>query len=117
MAMSEGMGVTPVYNLDRGNDGGMFGGDGGGMWVFFLFFLLAWGGNGGGLFGGRGEGAATNMINNDFLYTNLNQSLGRLADSTAQGFTGIQNGICNLGYTNLSNFKDMQAQMASCLVA
>ena len=66
MAMTEGMGVTPVYNLDRIDNDGFFG-DGGGMWMMmFLFFLLAWGGNG---FGGFGGGnAPLNTLNNDFLY-------------------------------------------------
>lgn len=107
-------GITPVMNVG-GDNGGLFGGsDGGGLWVFFLFFLLAWGGNGIGGFGGGNAGTGLNMISNDFMYTNLNQSLGRLSDGITQGFTGISNGLCNLGYENLSNFKDMSAQMASC---
>lgn len=111
MAMSDGMGVTPVYNLDRGNDG-MFGGDGGGAWVFFLFFLLAWGGGNGFGFGNRG-GVATE-ISNDFLYSNLSNQLGRLSDQNTFLSNSIQQGICSLGYENLSNFKDLQAQLSSC---
>lgn len=112
MAMSDGMGVTPVYNLDRGNDG-MFGGDGGGAWVFFLFFLLAWGGNGFG-FGNRGGAGVATEISNDFLYSNLSNQLGRLSDQNTFLSNSIQQGICNLGYENLSNFKDLQAQLSSC---
>lgn len=113
MAMSDGMGVTPVYNLDRGGDG-MFGNDGGGAWMMmFLFFLLAWGGNGLGGFGGRGAGLATE-ISNDFLYSNLSNQLGRLSDQNTFLSNSIQQGICNLGYENLSNFKDLQAEIASC---
>lgn len=116
MAMTDGMGVMPVYNLDRSNDGGIFGGsDGGGMWVFFLFFLLAWGGNGFGGFGGNG--GATGMVNNDFLFTNLNQSLDRLGQSVGAGFQGVNNGICDLGYRNLANFKDLQAEISNCYCA
>lgn len=113
MAMSDGMGVTPVYNLDRSNDG-MFGGDGGGMWVFFLFFLLAWGGNGFGGFGGGAGSVAANTISNDFLYSNLTNQIGRLSDQNTFLSNSIQQGLCNLGYENLSNFKDLQAQAASC---
>lgn len=111
MAMTEGMGVTPVYNLDRRDNDGFFG-DGGGMWMMmFLFFLLAWGGNG---FGGFGGGnAPLNTLNNDFLYTNLSGQIGRLSDQNTFLSNSIQQGICKLGYENLSNFKDLQAQLAS----
>lgn len=110
MAMTEGLGVTPVYNLDNKNDDGMFGG--GGMWVFFLFFLLAWGGNGlGGLGGGN---SAVSQLDNQFIYSNLSSSLDRIENENFNNFRAVDNAICSLGYTNLSNFKDMQAQMASC---
>jgi len=108
--MTETMGVTPVYSLDGNKDNNMMGG--GFMWVFFLFFLLAWGGNGLGGFGGAN--AATNQINNDFIYSNLSNQIGRNADQVQNGFAGLNSGLCNLGYTNLSNFKDMQAQMSQC---
>ncbi len=100
MDMSNGLGVTPVYNLDGGRDnGGMFGG--GGAWIFFLFFLLAWGNNGLGGFGGNGA----NQINNDFLYSNLNQSMQRGFDSLGaqnsnlvNNVQGIQQGLCDSTY-------------------
>lgn len=112
MAMSEGMGVTPVYNLDSRNSDSFMGG-GSGSWVFFLFFLLAWGGGSGFGFGNRGEGVAQE-ISNDFLYTNLNGTLGRIQEQNAFNMNSLQQGLCNLGYTNLSNFKDISAQIASC---
>ena len=89
----EGTGVMPVYDLNNRTaaaDGAGFGG--GWMWVVMLFFLLAWGGGGLGGFGG-GNGAV-NTLTNEFLYTNLNNTLN-------QGFTqlgnqnfGIQKDIC-----------------------
>jgi hypothetical protein len=109
MAMSEGLDVMPTYSLNKGSGDGMFGGSG--SWIFFLFFLLAWGGNGLGGFGGNN---ASNQITNDFLFSNLNNQLGRLSDQTAAGFTGVNQGLCSLGYETASNFKDMQAQMANC---
>lgn len=115
MAMSDGLDVMPTYSLNRNDGDGMFGG-GSGAWVFFLFFLLAWGGNGFGGFGGAGN-AAANQISNEFLFSNLTNQVGRLADQSTSIFNTIQQGLCNLGYENLSNFKDMTAQMASCLVA
>ena len=110
MAMTEGLGVTPVYNLDNRNDDGMFGG--GGAWIFFLFFLLAWGGNGFGGFGGNGAGF--NTINNDFLYSNLSNQLGRLSDQNTYNMNTLQQGLCSLGYNNLAQFKDLSSEIASC---
>ena len=64
--MGGGGGMTPaeailVSDRNRNYDDGMFGGSG--SWVFFLFFLLAWGNGGWGGFGNRnmvGEAVATN---------------------------------------------------------
>lgn len=111
MGMTDGMGVTPVYNLDDRRDDGMFGGSG--AWVFFLFFLLAWGGNGLGGFGGRGVGAV-DAISNEFLYSNLNGQISRMQDQNVALSNSVQQGICDLGYANLSNFKDLQAQICNC---
>ena len=110
MAMTEGLGVTPVYNLDNRNDDGMFGY--GGAWIFFLFFLLAWGGNGFGGFGGAN--GTVGQINNDFMYSNLSNQLGRMQDQNTFISNSLQQGLCNLGYENLSNFKDLQAQLSNC---
>ena len=109
MAMTEGLGVTPVYNLDNRNDEGMFGN--GGAWIFFLFFLLAWGGNGFGGFGGAN--GTVGQINNDFMYSNLSNQLGRIQDQNTFTANSLQQGLCSLGYENLSNFKDLQAQLSN----
>lgn len=107
--MDNSLGVTPVYNLDRNNDGGVFGGNG--SWIFFLFFLLAWGG---GNFGGFGGNGATSEISNDFMYSNLNNTLGRIQDQNTYNMNTLQQGLCTLGYDNLSQFKDLTAQLANC---
>lgn len=92
MAMEgSGLSVADALALERNNDG-MFGGNG--MWVFFLFFLLAWGGNGG-LLGGNGISNGANFVNNDFLYTNLKNTMDNGFMQTAnQNFT-IQKDLCN----------------------
>lgn len=104
------MGAQPVYNVGGGNDDFM---GGSGMWVFFLFFLLAWGGNGIGGFGG-GSSTGLNQINNDFMYSNLSAQLRDNAMQNTNILNGIQQGLCSTAYENLSNFKDLTAQMASC---
>lgn len=67
-------GMSPAEALlvsDRGGDG--FGWGNGGMMLLFLIFLLT-GGRG---FGGWGNGVGTgaNFVNNDFLYTNLKNTV------------------------------------------
>ena len=88
--MDSGLSSTEALLLGRDNNNGMFG-SGNDAWVFFLFFLLAWGGGGFG-FGNNGY---TNQINNDFLYTNLSNQLGRgqdrIENTLGQGFTQIAN--------------------------
>lgn len=90
----EGTGVMPVYDLNNRTtaaDGAGFGG--GWMWVVMLFFLLAWGGGGFGGFGGGANGAV-NTLTNEFLYTNLNNTMNQGFTQLAnQGF-GIQRDIC-----------------------
>lgn len=78
---------------------------GGWMWVFFLFFLLAWGGGGFGFGGGAyAQGALTRAE----LYEGLNNN------NVVRKLDGIGDGICNLGYTTLANFKDLQSSLDSC---
>ena len=111
MGMSEGMGgITPVYNLDGNRNDGFS--EGGWIWLIFLFALLGWGGNGfGGGFGGGAAGvSALNGISNDFIYSNLTNQMGRLSDQNTFISNSIQQGISNLGYENLSNFKDLPEQ-------
>lgn len=91
--MMENCGITPVYNVDGNNrNDGMFG-DGGWIWIIFLFFLMAWGGNGwGGGFGNGGgagspgfQGYATRAdINEGFLFNNIQG-----------GIQGLQTQLCN----------------------
>lgn len=78
-------GMSPAEALlvsDRNNDGWGFGGNGG-MMLLFLVFLL-FGGRGGWGWGGNGVGPGANFVNNDFLYTNLNNTVGN-------GFTQVAN--------------------------
>lgn len=120
--MDSGLSSTEALLLGQGGRrGGMFGGDGNGDWVFFLFFLLAWGGNGFG-FGGNG---VSNQINNDFLYTNLSNQLGRgqdrIENTLGQGFTQVANmqfgtrqDICN-GFGNVQMaISNLQHNQDSC---
>lgn len=70
----EGAQMVPVYDMNKSDGDGFMGGGAGWMWVVMLFFLLAWGGGFGG-FGGNGANGAVNTLTNEFLYTNLNNTL------------------------------------------
>ena len=107
--MTNGGGLTPVYNVGE-NDGF---GTGNGLLVFFLFFLLAWGG-----FGNNGYGPNNNAlanyatqadITNGFNYANINSQLGDIANSIntlgynqLQGLNNVNTSIMG-GFANLNN--------------
>ena len=129
--MMESTGITPVYNVDGNNRNDGMWGDGGWVWIIFLFFLMAWGGNGwnNGFGGGTNapgfQGYATRAdINEGFLFNNVQNGIQgiqtQLCDGFAtvnsnisngfantnlgmcQGFNGVQSSIANLGY-NMQN--------------
>lgn len=116
---ANGLSVADALALqDRnGNNDGMFGGNG--AWVFFLFFLLAWGN--GGLWGNR-ENGMSNQINNDFLYTNLRADLNSGFNETNANLRqldnqvrGVQQGLCDGFYaqntTMLQGFNGVGQQL------
>lgn len=109
--MTSGSGVQPVYSIGNGND--VFG-NGNGLLVFFLFFLLAWGGFGNNGWGPNGNNVAGNLatqadITNGFNYANINSQLGDINGSInalgynqLQGMNGINTTIMG-GFANLNN--------------
>lgn len=107
MAMAEGMGVMPVYNLDNKNDGDGFGGNGF-IWILFLFVLLGFGRDG---FGGGSQNAS--QISNDFLSNQVGQGFAQVTNQNFatqkdlfQGFAGIGNAICDSTYALNNSIKD-----------
>ena len=124
-----GLSVADALALqDRsGRDDGMGFGDGGFMWLFFLFFLLAWGGNG--MFGGNGgaTGAALTRAElcDGFNFQNVENGIrgvqnglcdGFYAVNTSllNGFAGVSNSLCN-GFNNVNgNITQLGYQMQDC---
>lgn len=127
--------VPLVASIDGGYGGnnGFLNGDG--LWgLIIILALLGWGGNGfGGGFGGFGgnrggcvEPCATQSdvraaVDQQTLISKLDQQTYGLADSTyalnnsiMQGFHGVDNAICTLGYQNQQGFSNLSAQLASC---
>lgn len=113
-----------------GNSGGLGGfGDG---WLGLILFamIFGWGRGGiGGGFGGGGGGdypCATQAdvraaVDQQTLISKLDQQTYGLADSTyalnntiTNGFHGVDNAICTLGYQNQAGINALAAQLAQC---
>ena len=122
--MMENCGITPVYNVDgngRNNDSW---GDGGWVWIIFLFFLMAWGGNGWGGFGNGGganspgfQGYATRAdVNEGFLFNNIQSGIQGIQSELCNGFatvnSNISNGFANTNLGMCQGFNGVQQQMA-----
>lgn len=101
-----GLSVADALALQDRNNDGMFGGNG--SWVFFLFFLLAWGSNG---FGGFGGNAAQGALTRAELYDGLNYN------QIENGIRNIQNGLCDGFYaqntTMLQGFNGIQRDLCT----
>ena len=120
------MPVTPVgYGYGYGNGGGMFGNDSDLLALIILFALF--GGNGfgfGGFGGGRDVATQADVraaVDQQTLISKLDQQTYGLADSTyalnntiTNGFHGVDNAICNLGYNVQSGFNGISSQLANC---
>lgn len=105
---SAGLSVADALALQRdGNNDGMFGGNG--SWVFFLFFLLAWGGGNG--FGGWGNNTANGAL------TRAEMQQGFDNQSVMNELNGLEQGLCNGFYaqntTMLNGFNGVQRDLCN----
>lgn len=121
----------------NGRNNGGFGGDGNGWWVLIILFALfgGWGGNG--LGNGGGQGALTRGdLCQDMNFSDLESGVRGISqgicDSTfalnntiVNGFAGVDNAVCTLGYNMqqgfnaaniamLQGFNAIQAKQAEC---
>ena len=108
------------------NGDGMFGDNG--WWIILLFLFAGWGRGFGGFGGGDGYGApcATQAdvraaVDQQTLISKLDQQTYGLADSTyalsntiTNGFHGVDNAICTLGYQNQAGLNALSTQLAAC---
>lgn len=125
------MPVAPAYEGGGRNNGG-FGDDW--AWLILLALLFGWGGNNGGIggfgggFGGRSCGypCATqadvrDAVDQQTLISKLDNQTYGIADSTyalnntiMQGFHGVDNAICTLGYQTQQGFNTLGYQLKDC---
>lgn len=129
--MSYNEGLSPAdYAAINGNsksNDGMWG-DGGWFWIIILLAAFGgFGGFGGGFGGGRcGSPGATQAdvraaVDQQTLISKLDQQTYGLADSTyalnntiQNGFHGVDNAICNLGYQVQQGFNTLGYQQKDC---
>ena len=127
------MPVTPACYGNNGN-GSMWGGDWSSWIILFLIFgMFGYGGYGGfGGFGGGGaglQGMATRAdINEGFALNNITSGIQAIqqgiCDSTYaltnavnNGFHGVDNAVCNLGYNVQAGFNAIGHQISDCCCA
>ena len=116
------MPVTPAYQ-GGGSGNSMWGGDWASWIILFLIFgMFGWGNGFGGGFGGNGgtngpgfQGWATRAdINEGFALNGLQNGQNSIRDAVSNGFHGVDNAVCTLGYQTQQGFNALGAQMAQC---
>ena len=114
--------VTPAYQ-GGGYGNSMWGGDWASWIILFLIFgMFGWGNGFGGGFGGNGgtngpgfQGWATRAdINEGFALNGLQNGQNSIRDAVSNGFHGVDNAVCTLGYQTQQGFNALGAQMAQC---
>ena len=128
MALSDNatitMPVAPAYQAG-GYGSGMWGGDWSSWIILFLIFGMfggwgwgnGWGGNNGGSgFGSpSGQGWATRAdINEGFALNGLQNGQRDITAAISNGFHGVDNAVCQLGYNTQQGFNNLASQLASC---
>ena len=119
--------IAAVTGGNRNGDG-MFGDNG--WWIILLFLFAGWGRGGFGGFGGNDGGYmppyATQAdvraaVDQQTLISKLDQQTYGLADSTyalsntiTNGFHGVDNALCNLGYNIQGGFNTLGHQISDC---
>lgn len=94
--MNDGLSIADAMALAKDNDGAFGGAGGTWIWVFFLFFLLAWGGNG--FFGNRGvdSAAVQGALTRADLFEGFNNN------DVQRQLQGLSNGLCDGFYAQNS---------------
>ena len=121
--------VPLVANIDGNGNNNSWGGDGGWLWFIVVIFAIFGGwGNGFGGFGnnGRDGGCATQAdvraaVDQQTLISKLDQQTYGLATSTydinntlMNGFHGVDNAVCQIGYQTQQGFNNLGHQISDC---
>lgn len=123
---NNGYSLSDFAAATRGNEND---GWGGGSWWIILLFLFIWGRGGWGFGEGNGIPCATQAdvraaVDQQTLISKLDQQTYGLADSTyalnnaiMNGFHGVDNAVCTLGYNMQTGFNDVSHQISDCCCA
>ena len=125
--------VPLVANIDGNCNNNGWGNDGGWLWfIVVIFAIFGWGGNGfgwGGNNGRDGYPCATQAdvraaVDQQTLISKLDQQTYGLASSTydlnntlMNGFHGVDNAVCQLGYQTQQGFNNLGHQISDCCCA
>lgn len=93
------------------NDG-LFGGNGGGLWLLAILWLC-----GGGNFGNRGNCATTEDLASGFNFQGLNSKGNDILSAIGDTNQNIGNAVCQLGYKSLEQFGSLSELISSCCCA
>lgn len=120
---SNGYNLSDIAAVTRDGDN-TWGGNNG--WWIILLFLFAFGGGAWGGFNGRNGDIATQQdvraaVDQQTLISKLDQQTYGLADSVyalnntiVNGFHGLDNAVCTLGYQNQGLINNLSHQMSDC---
>ena len=111
----ENFSLSDMVAAMGGNKSEGFGGSGI-FWIFALLILFAMLGGGNGVFGNGATGRAVTEADlcSSQSFTELKNGVARNCEAISQMYTGLQNGLSNLGYETLRNFNTLEQQLASC---
>lgn len=116
--------IAAVTGRNGNNGDGMFGENG--WWIILLFLFAGWGRGFGGGFDSGGVPCATQAdvraaVDQQTLISKLDQQTYGLADSTyalnstiSNGFHGVDNAICTLGYNLQGGLNSISHQISDC---
>ena len=125
MFNSTGYSLSDIAAVSGNNKNGNGGWDDSAWWIILLFMFAGGWGNGNG-FGGGGNCGCTQediraAVDQQTLLSKLDNQTYGLADSTyalnsaiMNGFHGVDNAICTLGYQNQQGFNSLAHQLADC---
>ena len=108
----DNMSLSDIAAVTRNVDGDGWGAGGG--WIMIILFALIFGGNG--LWGNNNRGNAVteaDLCNANSL-SELKNSVGRLSDQVGDMNVGFTKGLCDFGYTTLTQFNALEKQLSDC---